>query len=111
MLLSRIGAQIEQQELAAINEQLPLTRPDSPLLAVGLRYSPEQLPVSERRIATQDGKEINPFGAMAGRRPGARGCHDSCGQIHRYGDLLGGLPGMQPRRPAQEQRDADPALT
>jgi hypothetical protein len=48
LLLTWIGAKIKQQELAAINEQLPSPGPDSPLLAVGPRYSPEQLPVSER---------------------------------------------------------------
>src|SRR5215510_6553584 len=48
LLLTRICAQIEQQELAPVNEELPSPGPDSPLLAVGPRYSPEQLPVSER---------------------------------------------------------------
>jgi hypothetical protein len=46
--LTRVAADVEEQELAAVDQQLPASGPDGVLLAARTRDAPEQPTVDDR---------------------------------------------------------------
>src|SRR6266508_6158608 len=59
---ARVVAEIEQQVLAAIDQQLPATGPDGLLLAIGAFDAPEEPAFDHRGVTPQEGQQVDPIG-------------------------------------------------
>ena len=63
--LAWVNAEIEQQQLARVDQQLPLSEPNGALLTIGAIPAPEQAAFEERRFPAKDRKDVDPIRTIA----------------------------------------------
>lgn len=105
-----IDTEVEQQQVARVHQQLPLSDPYGALLAIGTIPAPEQAAFEERGLSAENGEDVDSIRTIARRSARPGGSEDRRRDIHRDGHLSGDLPGGQLPWPAQNQRHPDAAF-